>query len=200
MKKLKINPNIVSQPTVESKQTTVNNFKRLLAYVIDWYVASMLAGIPIVLTYSIFFKNLTITQELSQLPVPYCYIVGVIAILVYLAYFIVIPMKMYRGQTFGKRIMDIKIVKDDGSNVDWMTLFKREVIGVMLVEGYIAASSSFLHQMICLFVGHDLNQFFVYGYGIITVLSIVCACASPKRKMFHDMIAKTQLVIYKESV
>lgn len=199
MKKFKVNPNIAYQQMVQSQETTVNSFKRAIAYLIDWYVASMLAGIPIVLTYSIFFKELEVTQELSKLPVPYCYFIGIIAILVYLAYFIIVPIKIYPGQTFGKRIMDIKMVKDDGSDVDFITLIKREVIGVMLVEGYIAASSSYLHQMINLLVGYNVMKVFTYVYGIITILSIVVACASPKIKMFHDYIAKTQLVIYERS-
>lgn len=183
---------------VESSPTTVNNFKRLLAYVIDWYAASMLAGIPVVLIYSIFFKDLEITQNITLLPMPYSILAGLLAIVIYLAYFILVPLKIYPGQTFAKKIMNIKVVKDDDSEVDFLTLVKREVIGVMIVEGYIAASSSYFHQIINIMIGKDLNNVYVYLFGIITAISILWACASPQRKMFHDYIASTKLVVTKE--
>lgn len=200
MKKPKINYAALNNTKiVESNPETVNNFKRLFAYIIDWYAASMLAGIPVVLIYSIFFQDLEITQNITKLPQPYGIIAGVLAIIVYLAYFIIVPLRVYPGQTFAKKIMDIKVVKEDGSDVDFVTLLKREAIGVMIVEGYIAASSSYLHQIINILVGKDLNQVYVYVFGIITALSILWACASPKRKMFHDYIAKTRLVISKDN-
>lgn len=183
---------------VESSPTTVNNFKRLLAYVIDWYAASMLAGIPVVLIYSIFFKDLEITQNITLLPMPYSILAGLLAIVIYLAYFILVPLKIYPGQTFAKKIMNIKVVKDDDSEVDFLTLVKREVVGVMIVEGYIAASSSYFHQIINIMIGKDLNNVYVYLFGIITAISILWACASPQRKMFHDYIASTKLVVTKE--
>lgn len=196
MKKLTINHAALNNTKVfTSNPTTVNNFKRLIAYIIDWYAASMLAGIPVVLIYSIFFKDLEITQNVTLLPMPYNILAGVIAICIYLAYFIIVPLKVYPGQTFAKKIMNIKVVKNDDSDVDFITLLKRELVGVMIIEGYIAASSSYFHQIINIIVGQNLNEVYVYLFGIITGLSILWACASPQRKMFHDYIAQTKLVI-----
>lgn len=183
---------------IESNPATVNNFKRLFAYVIDWYAASMLAGIPVVLIYSIFFQDLEITQNITLLPMPYSILAGILAIIIYLAYFIIVPLKIYPGQTFAKKIMNIKVVKSDDSDVDFMSLFKREVIGVMIVEGYIAASSSYFHQIINILIGQDLNHIYIYLFGIMTAISMLWACASPQRKMFHDYIGKTKLVITSE--
>ncbi len=78
--------------------------------------------------------------------------------------------------------MNIQVVKEDDSYVDFITLLKREAIGVMIVEGYIAASSSYFHQMINIFIGKDLNDIYVYVFGIITALSMLWACASPNVK------------------
>ena len=69
MKKPKINyAAFQNKKMIQSQPTTVNNFKRLFAYIIDWYAASMLAGIPVVLIYSIFFQDLEITQNITELP------------------------------------------------------------------------------------------------------------------------------------
>ena len=199
MKKPKINyAAFQNKKMIQSQPTTVNNFKRLFAYIIDWYAASMLAGIPVVLIYSIFFQDLEITQNITELPYPYSILAGIMAIIIYLAYFIFVPLKIYPGQTLAKKIMNIQVVKEDDSYVDFITLLKREAIGVMIVEGYIAASSSYFHQMINIFIGKALNDIYVYVFGIITALSMLWACASPKRKMFHDYIAGTKLSIVVE--
>ena len=38
---------------VQLKKVNVNNFSRIVAYIIDWYVATMVSSIPIVIITSI---------------------------------------------------------------------------------------------------------------------------------------------------
>lgn len=184
---------------VEVNQKSVNNFKRLLAYFIDWYIASIVAGLPVILVYSIFFQDLKISQNIMLLPMPYSIILGVVAILFYAAYFVWIPLYVYPGQTPAKKLLNIKIVKKDGSDVDAKSLIKRELLGVMIIEGYIAASSSYFHQIINIIVGTNLNDYFIYVFGAITALSIIWAGISPQRRMIHDYIGGTMVIDLKES-
>ncbi|TQR20495.1 RDD family protein [Psychrobacillus vulpis] len=46
-------------------------------------------------------------------------------------YSLVVPL-LWTGYTVGKRIVGIRIVKIDGSNVNFWTMFKREIIGWIL--------------------------------------------------------------------
>ncbi len=177
---------------------SVNNISRLAAYIIDWYIATMVAGFPIVLIVSYVNKTTTITQDLSKLPMPWSVIAGVLAILFFLGYYFVMELKVYPGQTFGKRIMKIKVVKDDGSDVDWKTILLREGVGIMLVEGYIANSSSYLRQIVQLFTDFNIMDLAVYVFGIISAISILMGMASSSRKMLHDHIAKTREISVKE--
>lgn len=176
----------------------VNNFARLGAYLIDWYIASMCAGIPIVLIGSVVNHTTEVTQDLSKIPQPWNLIAGILAILFYLGYYMILELKVYKGQTFGKRIMKLKVVKDDESDVDFKTILMREGLGAMIVEGYIANSSSYLRQIIQIVSGLDIMQMATYVFGIISVISILMGMTSYSRKMIHDRIAHTKLISTKE--
>lgn len=123
---------------------------------------------------------------------------GILGIVFYIGYFVVLELFVYKGQTFGKRIMKLKVVKQDGSNVDFWTIIKREAIGVMLIEGYIANSSSYLRQIISIATGVNIMDMAVYLFGIISAISILMGMASTSRKMIHDHIAGTYEISNKE--
>lgn len=195
---MKVNHNI--KAGMQIKETSVNNFSRVVAYLIDWYIASMIAGIPVTLIATSINHETTITQDLSKLPTEWAVISGILAIIFYLAYYFVIELKVYKGQTFGKRIMKLKVVKDDGSDIDFKTILMREGLGIMIIEGYLANSSSYLRQIIQLFVSFNIMDMSVYLFGIISAISILMGMASPSRKMLHDRIAKTKIISTKEII
>lgn len=176
----------------------INNFSRLIAYFIDWYIATMVAGIPIVLINSFVKHTTDVSQDLSTLPTNMAILAGILGIVFYIGYFVVLELFVYKGQTFGKRIMKIKVVKQDGSNVDFWTIIKREVIGVMLIEGYIANSSSYLRQIVSIATGVNVMDMAVYLFGIISAISILMGMVSTSRKMIHDYIAGTCEISNKE--
>ena len=183
---------------VQLKKVNVNNFSRIVAYIIDWYVATMVSSIPIVIITSIVNHTTVITQELNKLPLMWGVITGILAIIFYLGYYFVLELKVYKGQTFGKRIMKLKVVKDDGNDVDFKSILLREGLGVMIIEGYLANSSSYLRQIIQLFTDVNIMDISVYLFGIISAISILMGVFSPSRKMIHDHIAKTHIISTKE--
>lgn len=183
---------------VQLKAVSVNNFSRVVAYIIDWYIATMISSIPIVLITSMVNHTTKVTQELNKLPLMWAVITGVLAIIFYLGYYFILELKVYKGQTFGKRIMKLKVVKDDGHDVDFKSILLREGLGVMIVEGYLANSSSYLRQILQLFVEVNIMDMMVYLFGIISAISILMGMASPTRKMIHDRIAKTHIISTKE--
>lgn len=64
----------------------------------------------------------------------------------------------------------------------------------MIVEGYIANSSSYLRQLIQIVTGIPIMDMAVYVFGIISAVSILMGMASPSRKMLHDRIANTHII------
>ncbi len=176
----------------------INNFSRLFAYLIDWYIATMIAGVPIVLINSFVKHSTDVSQDLSTLPKNIAILAGILGIIFYIGYFVVLELFVYKGQTFGKRIMKIKVVKQDGSDVDFWTIIKREAIGIMLIEGYIANSSSYLRQIISIATGVNIMDMAVYLFGIISAISVLLGLASTSRKMIHDYVAGTCEISNKE--
>lgn len=175
----------------------VGNFRRLFAYIIDFYAASVMACIPVVYIYSIVHDTTQVSQDLSKLPLSYAYLAGGMAILFYLIYYVVIPLKT-NGQTLGKKLLGFRIIRDDGTRVRLSNLLRREVIGVMLVEGYIAASSTYLQQILQLATGVNLAYVYAYGFAFITFVSIVITFGTYYRRMIHDFIGGTKVISVKE--
>lgn len=170
----------------------ISPWKRFFAYVIDWYIATMFAGIPIVFITSAVLKTTEVSHDLRNLPKTWAIFAGCVAILVYIGYYVITQTKVYPNQTLGKRLMHIQVVKEDGSNLDVATILKREVIGVMLIEGYLANSSSYFHQIIEILTGMPTLGVITYVFSIISFVSVLMGLLSPSKKMIHDYIAKTK--------
>ena len=83
---------------VQLKKVNVNNFSRIVAYIIDWYVATMVSSIPIVIITSIVNHTTVITQELNKLPLMWGVITGILAIIFYLGYYFVLELKVYKAR------------------------------------------------------------------------------------------------------
>ena len=92
----------------------------------------------------------------------------------------------------------LRSVQSDGNDVDFKSILLREGLGVMIIEGYLANSSSYLRQIIQLFTDVNIMDISVYLFGIISAISILMGVASPSRKMIHDHIAKTHIISTKE--
>ena len=81
--------------------------RRFFAYLIDWYVGALCTAIPI--SFAAYQTSGDITnQYLTDLPAPIGIITGAVALLFAFAYYILIPMFVWRGQTPGKRRIRIE--------------------------------------------------------------------------------------------
>lgn len=71
---------------------------------------------------------------------------------------------LWSGYTIGKKIVGIRIVKIDGSNVDIWTMLKREIIGGLV---------------------------YALTFGIGTIVSICMVALREDKRAIHDFIAGT---------
>ena len=88
---------------------------------------------------------------------------GIIAVLIFFIYFVL--MTKYFGQTLGKMIFGLKVMRKDGTPLTWNDVLFREVIG----------------------------RFFYRVFGIAKILYLIIAFDKQKRGI-HDMIADTIVV------
>ena len=88
-----------------------------------------------------------------------------------LLYYMVVPIYIH-GQTFSKKFLKIKVVNDDGSDVDYKVLFFREAICRILLRSL--------------------------SFGLSDVLSLIIMIVRDDNKNLQDVFAKTKVIDLKE--
>ena len=83
--------------------------RRVLSYFIDWYLGALCAAFPIAVVSQKLYGTM-LKQNLLKIQQPYGFIAGIIGVIFALFYYIYIPFFVYKGQTVGKRICNVKII------------------------------------------------------------------------------------------
>ncbi|MDY3360768.1 MAG: RDD family protein [Clostridium celatum] len=168
--------------------------RRFVAMIVDWYITSMIAAIPVTFHFN---KETYISAadfQLANYDLNIAIFLGIFAILSGIIYYLAIPMFIFKGQTLGKKLLKIKVVKQDKSEVDVKTILIREVLGSTLFEGGIVTTAIYLRQLVQLFVPFNIFTPWTYLAYIITIISIVIAYFNKDSLTIHDKIAKTILI------
>lgn len=173
---------------------TVN--KRFVAYLVDWFVGFLFMFIIPIYVYSVLTGSTEMQDAMNfeKFPDPYPLIMALVVVVMFFIYFVFIPSKVWKGQTFAKKNSGFKVVKLDGSDVTMWTMFKREFIGVAIIEGGMFSISNVLHQILLLVTGIDLLWILmIIGY-LITAISCMMVMLFSSRRMLHDYIAGTKVI------
>lgn len=180
----------------EAKKGSVNLWRRFSAYLIDWFVGTFFAAFPVVMLNGIALNMSDMTDDLLVIPSPYNYIGGALAIAFSFIYFVIIPLKVWKGETVGKHMMNLKIVKTSGGEVDLKALVLRQMVGMVLVEGVLFTSSNYLREMLALATGEIKVMQYLYYVGIgVTIISIILVIFTYKNQAIHDRIGKTKVIM-----
>lgn len=168
--------------------------RRFGAMVLDWYITNMLVAIPVtfflrgndyIRSYSFDLETYGISTGLQ---------LGIYVIIVGIVYYFIIPSFIWKGQTLGKKICHLSVVKETGEDVTFQDLFIRELIGATMIEGGIVVTATYIRKMIQLFGYISIVTPLKYISYILTLLSIIYAYFNPLSQSFHDKLAKTIVV------
>lgn len=179
---------------MENSNKKTVNLRRIFAYVIDWYLSSVFAGIPVLLLYSIDSGNTTIPSSLKEMSMNYAIISGILAIFFVFIYYVIVPTFSHRGQTLGKKLLGIKVVAMDGSDVRLTTMIKREILGAMIIEGAMVCSGSYFRQLIQLATNDKIYSTLGTIASVITIISVVMIYTTKEKRMIHDFIGGTKVI------
>ncbi len=96
-----------------------------------------------------------------------------------------VPLKLGNGQTLGKKIFGIALMREDGVKLNTVSLFVRTVLGKFTVETMIPL----LIIVLILFGG--LGILGTILLGLILLLQVILMIASHTNALIHDKLANT---------
>lgn len=167
--------------------------KRFVSYLIDWYIGSLVCFIPMSVMMMMSTKSEEMTQTLFSFSGSDMYIAFGFTLVALCFYYIFVPVKIWKGQSFGKRMMKIKVVKLDGSEVDFKTMFIRQFLGAILIEGALFSVSRVVREFLVIITGIQQIDMIYFVSIAISIASGLLLAFSKKKNAIHDLLAKTKV-------
>ena len=168
--------------------------RRFAAMLIDWYLTNMIAAIPVTfyLRGNDYIRNYSFNLETYGFQTGLIY--GLFVIIVGIIYYFIIPTFLWKGQTLGKKLCHLYVIKKDGYEVTWKDMFLREIVGATFLEGGIVITATYLRKIISLFGFASIVTPLQYIAYVLTIASILYAYFQPLSMSFHDKNAKTVVI------
>ena len=106
---------------------------RVMAALVDGMIVFFILGFFLIGTWTTFLYALIKDLPITLTMISSLIRSGLLYALFLLFYYMVIPI-FFKGQTIGKKVLKIKVVDDNGQDVDYKDLFFREAICRMLIR------------------------------------------------------------------
>ena len=127
--------------------------RRLLAWLVDAIIIGVVIVVVLLCTSLTAIFNL-IKEGTSLTLTLYSLIelvqVGLVIEILFILYYISIPVRNH-GQTIGKKMLKIRVVKDDGKDADFSTLFMRQAIAEQLLGALTFGATFIVNALVALF-------------------------------------------------
>jgi uncharacterized RDD family membrane protein YckC len=185
---------VAAQATTQASATTLNladSTKRIIAGILDgavffilyWIVSTIISAIFGVASSMSFNKYSDFsTSDLASVfagNLVVSLLLGLIFVGWFFAYYILVPSKLFPGQTLGKKLLGLRVASEAGAPVDMNLLVKRHSVGLGLAVGYAIPCVNIL---VCC------------AFPIYAIVLIVKVTSDPKRKTIGDNMAGTVVV------
>ena len=163
--------------------------RRFFAFGADWYISAILI-------------NLLANGISKLLPIEHSIHVAIIisSLVVSYLYFVLVPIKVWKGQTLMKRMMYLKVISDNDSCLNVCKLIVRYFVGCLILEGVIFIPSSNIRSALLLIVPSLEGLLVMVNYAMMATsgLSLVMMLIDYKHnfRMLHDRISHTKVVDY----
>jgi uncharacterized RDD family membrane protein YckC len=111
-------------------------------------------------------------------------------LLAFLLLNILVPLLFGNGQTLGKKIFGIAVIREDGVKIDSLLLFAREILGKCTVE-------TMLPVLIVLMIYWSaMDLIGSLALIVLLIVEVSLLTVTSKRQLLHDKIAHTVTVDY----
>lgn len=182
----------------EIKRNTSGRFNRFGAYFIDLNLQNVILALVVLFMYILAYRNRGTFDNLvniNALPSTWQVPTYILSYLIIFSYNVFIPCFMYEGQTFGKKIIGIKIVKSTGEKATLKDYILRyfatlpETTSHYTVNGLIFAA--FMTNPTAILLNN-------IGLSI-SALSIFIALIQKDRRSIHDFLSNTKVISVKNT-
>ena len=148
--------------------------RRLLAWLVDAIIIGVVIVVVLLCTSLTAIFNLIkegTSFNLTLFALIELIQVGLVIEILFILYYISFPVRNH-GQTIGKKMLKIRVVKDDGKDVDFSTLFMRQAIAEQLLGAL--------------------------TFGVTFVVNALVALFRKDKKSLSDVFASTKVVFVEE--
>lgn len=183
--------------TIDNKQNNQNAFlaRRVFAFVIDFIITNRLSLLVTGIVYG--FMNGGKIQILNGFEgmQPTQILVLLLSVLIaHGFYFVFVPAKITGGSTMMQKVMQIKVIREDGEPATLKDFSLRYFVGSVLCEGlfYDAFGVVLSGIFFGIFMAEDFSRIIYIVSAISSFLSLIMALMDKgKYRFFHDQISKT---------
>ncbi len=166
--------------------------RRFLAYLIDWYVGALATALPISMVAMKLYGTVK-NQQIMEFEAPMGMAAGAAGLLCAVLYYWAVPAAVWKGQTLGKRWLHLKITAADGGEVSCGMLARRQLLGIVLLEGSLVSASTIWHQMASMATGINLVTPLMYAGIAVSLASAVMVLLKGHRAI-HDYLGGTKVI------
>ena len=144
---------------------------RIVSSIFDQLIISALTLVLFITVWPGIIVSIVSLEPLTMWMVLRFIRMAIVYTFIVLLYYMVVPIYI-KGQTFSKKFLKIKIVNDDGSDVDYKVLFFREAICRILLRSV--------------------------SFGLSDLISCIIMIIRDDNKNLSDVFAKTKVIDLKE--
>ena len=169
--------------------------RRLLAFIVDWYCASLVLTVGVSAVASATAGELTVTSDLSTLPLLPATAALLLAFTLFTLYFY-LPGKLspaWAGQSLGKHLLKLRLVRADGKEVGLPTVLLRQVLFMALGEQFYSDYAYAFRNWLTLLVGSGPVRAVYYITLLWGGASLLSALLARDGRAVHDWLAGTRL-------
>lgn len=184
-----------SKIKIEDNSRSEYFIKRVFAFMIDWYISSVLLNLAIRL--SLIFTGLgdeygAIIENSNKADT----IIIALSFLIVFIYYVLIPYKSKTTSTLMNKVMKLEIVNMDGSKPSLKTLTFRYFVGCFLLQGILYSPFNTIIQTIFRNTEYSRTKTFDIVLASIMALIVAYSCFKSLKdkkthQTLHDMISNT---------
>lgn len=167
------------------------SLRRLAAYAVDWYLYS-----AVLIAFHAFIlkcKGMKMVYYMTLEQHSIKEAIGIMILMLGLHCLLFGTLvKIINGQTIGKKLFHLIVVSGNGMPVRIRQLLCREILGIILLEGWFSPISSYFRTLLALCFGDIIviNRIWI----VVAAASVLAMRCNKDRRMLHDYVGGTKVV------